>query len=376
MSGLPQERKRLWSVDVLRGLCAGVVFLSHWHVWSRFTPQNGFEQSVQAGLAWIYDLVAWLTWPIGGNHPAVIAFFILSGFCIHSPNTGKARSGSEAPVWRGYYRRRFLRIMPVYWSAALLGFLYLACFRLLPSPDALLSLHAEGTPAHLAVRVAGIAGIYPQEVIAGNYLLNTVSSEILMYAVYPLFFAETLRPRGWLKLGAFFLLLHVGSLSLLPFVSPYWLFNSVAMMGIFWFLGALVAEFAARPRFAPKLLHALLLWVLFLTIKQVPHFSGLNMLKQAAWGLCCAVFLLWAIKAENQRASWAHLAWVRFMRLVADLSYSLYAVHTPVIMLGTWMLLCVFDCRNYSLQLLVNLGAPLLITYLVWRRVEQRFYRH
>ena len=83
--GPPLPPVRLWSLDVLRGICAGVVFLSHWHLWSDFAPATELEAIIHRIGDYLHDTLTLLTWPTGGHHPAVLGFFVLSGFCIHYP---------------------------------------------------------------------------------------------------------------------------------------------------------------------------------------------------------------------------------------------------------------------------------------------------
>jgi len=69
--------------------------------------------------------------------PAVIVFFVISGFCIHYPNRRKLEIGS----WKVYYARRYLRILiPMAVAIALAGPLHL--FKSLPD-SVLWSLFCE-----------------------------------------------------------------------------------------------------------------------------------------------------------------------------------------------------------------------------------------
>src|SRR5512135_3200517 len=106
-----ETSRRYWTLDVLRGVCALTIFVSHWILWARFTPQGGIETALYRGLHAITDTFAWLFWPKGGNHAAVICFFVLSGFCIHIAYARDAQSGRRDIPWRRFYWRRFLRIM-------------------------------------------------------------------------------------------------------------------------------------------------------------------------------------------------------------------------------------------------------------------------
>ena len=364
---------RLWSLDVLRGLCAGIVFLSHWHLWSDFAPQPGLESVVRQFGGIVHDAVTVLTWPTGGHHPAVLAFFVLSGFCIHYPFERRALAGTPESTWRVYFSRRFQRIMPVYWAACGLGLAFVAAEAWRPSGSPLLSLHALGSPTDLAIRFTGLAGVVPREIFAGNYILTTVTVEIFMYAAYPLFHAWAMRGR-WSELGLTFLALHVASILMLRFFSPYWVFNSLLMLGIFWHAGALAAHLFLTGRGRVSGLWLLLAWAGFLALKATPHFTGLNLLKQAAWAVVCVLGILWVIQLERCHPH-AAFSWpIRWLRHTGTISYSLYAMHTPAIMLATWALIHA-GIKNYALQLAATMAASIAATAAAHYGLERRLYR-
>lgn len=368
----PAAPPRLWSLDVLRGACAGVVFLSHWHLWSGFTPDGVLQRNVHAGLDAIHELFVLAAWPLGGHHPAVLGFFVLSGFCIHFPFEWRLRHGGAAPVWRDYFQRRFLRIMPVYWSACALGVAFIALEHAHPTGLPLLALHAYAPPPHLAARLLALSGIYPDEIFAGNYLLNTVAVEILMYGAYPLFHRFAARG-AWRGLGGAFLAFHLFAIVLLRWVTPFWVFNSVFMLGLFWYAGALAAHlYVARGWTVPGRWIGVA-WLAFLATKLVPHFYGLNLLKQAAWGVVCVLGIVWVLRRERA-AHRTQSALVRALRWTGRISYSLYAVHTPAIMLATWALFTL-GCHDYFAQLGATSACSIAATLLVYHGVERRFYR-
>ncbi len=364
---------RIWSLDVLRGVCAGVVFLSHWHLWSDFAPAGAFERLLRTTGGWLHDTVALLTWPTGGHHPAVIGFFVLSGFCIHYPFERRALAGGPPPDWSDYFRRRFLRIMPVYWAACLLGLAFVVLERSHPSGSLLLTLHGAGDAEDFLVRFIGLAGVWPREIFAGNYILTTVTVEILMYAAYPLFHRHAARGE-WTRLGAAFLWLHLLSIGMLRWFTPYWVFNSIFMLGIFWHAGALAAHLFLTRRATVPGSWLIVAWLAFLALKATPHFTGLNLLKQAAWGVICALGILWVIAREPGHAALGESRGIRALRRLGDFSYSLYAVHTPAIMLATWALLHL-GLRDYTIQLGATMAASLAATLGVHYGIEKRFYR-
>jgi peptidoglycan/LPS O-acetylase OafA/YrhL len=365
---------RLWSLDVLRGGCALAVFLCHWHLWSDFTPHGALQSGVRAFLENGYNAFVTLTWPTGGHHPAVICFFVLSGFCIHYPVAQRELHGRPHPPWRGYFRRRFLRIMPAFWAACLLGIVFVIAQSLHPANRALLAQHATGSVGEIIARFAGVSGFYPQEIFAGNYPLTTVAVEIMMYALYPWFHFHALR-HHWAGLGVAFALLQAVAVLLLGILSPYWMFNSVLMMGLFWYLGAFAAYLYVSRRARIHGAWFLSAWLGFLWLKTVPHFYGLNVLRQDAWAIVCTLGMLWALGREASHPLEPEYRPVSVMRFFGKISYSLYAMHTPAIMLATWMLVVVVHTQDYFVQLATAFAFSALATLLTYRFVEQAFYR-
>ncbi|MDB6126718.1 MAG: Acyltransferase family protein [Verrucomicrobia bacterium] len=364
---------RLWSLDVLRGSCALVVFISHWHLWSDFAPTGRAERFVRAFGENCYDAFVTLTWPTGGHHPAVICFFVLSGFCIHYPFAQRALHGQPIAPWGGYFRRRFQRIMPVYWAACLLGLLLAGLELWHPSGSELLALHATAPLSDVVVRFTGLSGLYPREIFAGNYLLSTVAAEMVMYALYPWFHHHAIRGR-WTMLGLVFVTMQVTAVLLLRFFTPFWVFSTVLMFGLFWYIGALVAHFYVKRgarvhggAFAAS-------WLTFLGLKMLPHFYGLNVLRQAAWALVCALGILWALHHEARHPGSRDHPLVVAMRYSGRISYSLYSMHSPAIMLATWLLVMA-GTHDYFLQLAATFTASIAATLLTYYGVERVFYR-
>lgn len=350
------------------------MFLSHWHLWSDFAPSGRAERFVRAFGENCYDTFVALTWPTGGHHPAVICFFVLSGFCIHYPFAQRALNAQPIAPWGEYFRRRFRRIMPAYWAACLLGLVFVAFELWRPSGSELLALHATAPFSEIVVRFTGLSGLYPREIFAGNYLLNTVAVEIVMYALYPWFHYHAIRGR-WKILGIVFIAMQVAAVLLLQLVTPFWVFNSVLMLGLFWYLGALAAHFFVNRGARVPGWVFVVSWLAFLGLKMLPHFYGLNVLRQAAWALVCALGILWALHREAMHPESRDRPFVAAMRYSGKISYSLYAVHTPAIMLATWLLVVVVGSHDYFLQLAATFAASVAATLLTYYGVERVFYR-
>lgn len=364
---------RNWSLDMLRGGCAATVFLNHWILWSNFAPVGAIETSLQAGFAALYQAFTVLTWPTGGQHPAVICFFVLSGYCVHGIFEHRSGPLGAMPGWRDYFTRRTRRIMPVYWVGALLGLAVVAAERCWPTGDALLTLHIAGGPGEIAARIGGYGALWPREVLVGNYVLNTVGVEILIYLLYPLFLRGAAANRWWL-LGGLMIAMQMVALALRNHVDPFVLFNGILVTALFWYQGALAVHLRHRHGWRVRGWWIGAAWLAFLAAKQVPHFLGLNMLKQVIWGLVSMLVIVWLVDWEVRQAGQRDRAWTRLLRWVGDISYPLYAVHTPVILLVNWGMLRL-GWLDYGGQLAANLVLCLAVSVLVHRVVEKRFYR-
>lgn len=312
-------------------------------------------------------------WPTGGHHPAVIAFFVLSGFCIHYPIALRAQHGEPEVNWPGYFKRRFFRIMPVYWAACALGLLFVAAQTWAPAPSALLEHHAESSTADIVVRLTGLGSVWPTEIFAGNYILATVTVEMLLYALYPIFHYHAARGR-WAGLGLVFLALHLAALPLLRWVTPFWVFNSVLIFGLFWYAGAYAAQLHLTGRNRARAWWPVAAYGLFLGLKATPHFYGLNLLKQAAWGSVAFCGLLWLVRRERATPAPTPGRREAAVRWLADISYSLYSMHTPAVMLASWALLHL-GIAHYSLQLAATFTASAVAVLGTHYLIERRFYR-
>jgi len=373
MGRLSANPQRFWSLDILRGVCSLTVFANHWVLWANFPPCGIWETALHKLLSDVYGIFVALTWPTGGQHPALVCFFVLSGFCVHYPFEGRKACG-ESISWSRYFVRRAQRILPVYWVGSLLGLLVVGAMHWRWVFDPLLILHSAVSPGQIAARFGVFSGLWPKEVFVGNYILNTVGVEVLIYALYPLFFFLTSAGR-WRLVGVAVVLMQITALALQPYFDPYVLFASVLVMGLFWYIGALVAHLHFRRRLNIRGWWIGGAWALFLAVNMTPVFYGRNTIRQGIWAAVCALLVGWLVNWEARNQEKRERPWSRVFQWFGGISYSLYAVHTPVILLANWTCLTLLDSRDYRLQLASSLVSSLVVTVVVHQFIERRFYR-
>jgi peptidoglycan/LPS O-acetylase OafA/YrhL len=372
---IPTNRPlRYWSLDALRGLCSLSVFATHWILGASAAPSGAVAEYIGRVLQKGYEVFNLLVAPTGGHHPAVICFFVLSGFCVHRPAECRLAQSQDSEPWGIYFRRRARRILPVYWAGTALGLLVVVLQRWRPQNDPVLIYHTLATPAQVAARVGGYGALWPEEIFLGNPPLGTVGVEILIYLAYPLFFRAA-RAGRWRLLGGIVVGLHLLTLPLQPYVDPFVLFGSVLIMSLFWYMGALAAHLYERRDWQVRGWWLCLAWICFLLLKAVPHFYGLNLLKQAVWALVCMLLIVWLLGWEKRHEALQGQVWSRWLRWTGKISYSLYAVHTPAILLAGWAIFMSTGKANYLAHLGIAFLLTIAATLVVHHGIERRFYR-
>lgn len=206
MSGLKERATRNSGryavLDALRFILALWVAIGHYEVFPLFA---GVDTATQFGRFLTH---VWSTTVFGT--PAVIVFFVISGFCIHLP----FRGDKKLPLGR-YYLRRYTRI-------------------LVPVAGALCVYHLTGTKLHF----------WGERSILWQSMLWSLACEEIYYAAYPLL--RLIRNQvGWKVLLP---IVFVAS-TLTAAIHPHW--NSWYDFGPFgtslillpvWLLGCLLAE--------------------------------------------------------------------------------------------------------------------------------------
>ncbi len=226
--------------------------------------------------------------------PAVIVFFIISGFCIHYP----FRSAAQMPSWR-FLLRRYIRIG-------------------VPAGGAVLFIHCFA-PHNPAFQIFG----------ERLTVVWSLWAEVIYYTIYPLLFLIAKRT-GWLPVlsgaavTAFVLIVSTPRLLYLPSFGP-WLTWAIGLP--YWLLGCQLAQTVGQETEAVVSTRRIWMWRLGVW----GGASGSSILMFHAhigypwtmmpFGVAVFIWLRNEIAYYRTRAPWAVLEWAGLW------SYSIYAMH-------------------------------------------------
>jgi peptidoglycan/LPS O-acetylase OafA/YrhL len=264
----------------------------------------------------------------GETHPAVIAFIVLSGYCIHRNGLRHTESDLSA-----YGVRRFFRIVPVYLLAVVAGVACFAYVHAANATDAAALTSTSGISGHcLAAKVTGVAAFYPSDYtcsLQGNAPLATVMVEIWLYVVYALACVLLLRGAitdrrlaigiaiAWIA-GMLWVNAH-------PADTAWWHNGSLLGFLAYWWIGARFTDLAfaaGMRRLFPLVLFGWLALTMVLT--QLPTDSiFLVEARKMLFGLAIGVLIVGLDGLSTSR--------IELPGRLGQAGYSIYAFHAPVL---------------------------------------------
>jgi peptidoglycan/LPS O-acetylase OafA/YrhL len=279
-------------------------------------------------------LSPWMGWTRHGIW-AVSVFIVLSGYCLTLP---LVQHDLRLPSWKLYFLRRARRILPPYYAA-----LALAAAANWMFPEAY--LHAGDNPgttlgsqaAHLLL----YHNLHPDWIYDLNGAFWSIATEWQIYLLFPLLILPVWRRLG-VVLGLFFSAALGWSLVKLTgqfqavyyFVGLFGLGQAAAILSrsrppwlgapaLGWTVGALLGTLLVLGALAPALLSRRL-WL------------ELNLV-----GLITAGFILHSALriAAGTPGPLVRLLETKHVVGLGSFSYSLYLVHSPVLVLTHWLLL-------------------------------------
>lgn len=311
-------------LDGLRFVCAVWVLFAHTLIWADIAAGS---RVVPEPIYWLAKFIGKLFQPAYETHPAVLAFIVLSGYCVH-------RNGFRSDRYQGhvasYAIRRAFRIYPVFLAASLAG---LAAFSFSHAIDPKVTMALSGTialdPALLVAKLTGLSALLPALnalTYQGNAPLHTVMVEILLYAVYPvgmLFILRGWSTAWWIALGIIHLTGTVAC-SQSATLTNWWHNGSLAGFLIYWWIGALAIS-ARDHRVFPVVVKAAGVIFVVMTIAIMAKLTRdliVVEMKKVAFAVLVAA-LIGAL--DDGRISVGRItAWL------GSAGYSLYAFHAPL----------------------------------------------
>jgi peptidoglycan/LPS O-acetylase OafA/YrhL len=305
--------------------------------------------------------MAWLSIPTPFLGYAILLFFLISGFCIHYPNT----LSDSKPCWKIYFKRRFWRIYPTYLIAILLTSV-ISYFCHIQWGD--IDWNFERI-----LRVATVSQNYPPG--NGQFLTNpslwTIPLEIEFYVLYPLAFFCIL------KFGFFTLLILSVGFSVLGIyltkIGLHWVSFTSLFLWPSWLLGAWIASLHRENKLSKlKILPISSILILFLIIALASRLQKWEEWTQyAGWtGFYFALFLIFlhfekSISRRRENLFFKSLAWL------GQISFSLYLIHFPLFKLFGFIHRSYFDEKPANFLISLAYLIPVcLLAWIFYRLIE------
>ena len=318
----------------------------------------------------------WFLTGFESGHQAVVGFFVLSGYLVGGAVISRMRE--PKPFLKDYYLHRFTRVYVVLIPTLLLTLILDFLGRHLFSSSTIYdSAMFEGhfTSSLFFASLLNLQGIY-FEFFGTNGPLWSLACEFWYYMTFPLlliFFAKNYSMQ--FRLVGFIL-------GLLLFI---FLWSPQSWFGfgfILWGMGAF-ATLVPRPLLRSRLFSLILLASVFILIRLLvrgPAIEAYPLISRGADLLAASAFvnLLLAFRdAPNEGFQILKSDW---HRILADFSFSLYAVHMPLLIFmraaadqffGADWVLQLAEFENYILAMSV-MSLVILSAFLVSRSTEAR----
>jgi peptidoglycan/LPS O-acetylase OafA/YrhL len=315
-----RQSRRLVFVDLLRGIACLWVIYCHFHgVWLNDVRPHG----------WNFDTLLVRIAGFGGK--GVDLFVVISGFCLFYPILQRWQAGKELRIL-SFYQRRAVRIFPVYFAVLAVSIVMVSVPFL----------------RHHIAQYRGLRDAIPYVLLVQNYMpdytgringpLWSVALECQLYLMMPVWVwmfrrhgpILALATAATISVGAGLL----GALGLrwggfAPFANsglPVRLIEFVAGMGAAWFV--------LHPRvWHAQAAAALIICTVPGAVLSQTH-AGQRILGPVGtllWGTCFASLVVMACRMEDRQVF--HKAWLAPLAWVGLISYSVYAIHFPIMLL-------------------------------------------
>lgn len=326
----------------LRGLAAVYVMLGHarWLLWEGFT--EGFAKHPEQ-YSLLGKLGAYASLVLYYGHQAVIFFFVLSGFVIHL-RYAKALQQAANPTtvkfdYVPYLWRRWRRIYPLFLFAIIATFLidqvgiaqrYTIYSQ--TTPYGLINLNVA-TDFTIKTAFSNLLLIPDAATWGSNGPLWSLRFEWGFYLLYPALWLLIRRSLAWTTA-------LIGGLFALSFVLPLWPLATLRIVfAAFpaWWMGALLAEiYVGRIRIPFARVAWLAALFVGLPFAVAPIVQLEPFLQDFLWALGFTGLLAACFAWQNRFGALAFLGRLHFL---GTISYSLYVLHFPIlVLLSGWLM--------------------------------------
>lgn len=325
MSGHPdggsREAMSSW-LDLFRWISASIVVISHAGGILMVTLSE-LPPSQHTAAQFIYSFVA------GFAHPAVMIFFVMSGYLVGGSFGKQILSGK--PDYALYFSKRAARLLIVLIPALLLTVALQYVAKPIADDLAIDVYNKASSSADVGTFICNAA--FLQNIFCsrfgGNDSLWSLTHEAWYYVAFPLIASAAL-PISWrarvFAVGSGFgilVLLNLLQRSNVP-IAPY---------AFIWGLGAIVAIFPTPRRIPGPLVVGCVFIVVLTSVRIAATVFDQNTFSVFIMDfLVAGVFsaLIWSMKVSKTLVSPMGGRWNKGM---ADFSFSLYCVHFPILML-------------------------------------------
>lgn len=288
----------------------------------------------------------------GETNPAVLAFLVVSGYCIHRNGL---RMGNMQIT--SFMLRRVFRIVPMLLLGTILG---IYVFKYFQYDDRIYTITNTTfiSAATIFYKLTGAFAFAPYRfedlVHQANGPLITCIVEFWLYLTYPIF-ALVIMKYGNKPFWVMLLIiscLGAAAYSISPTVDSWWHNGSFLGFLTFWWIGVYAVDpQSALFKYKKTIIAAFLLFTLILIVH--PRIFLLVELKKIALALNVAVLLRWS---ENFKIP-------AFGQSFFSSSYSLYALHLPLICIALF----------YGLNIYVACTLILMVSYISYLLIEKPF---
>lgn len=324
---------RIESIDALRGIAAFIVVIYH------------ARQSLWIGVGNLYReygldappsvWIGYATYPLGYGWLGVTIFFVLSGYCIHRRGAKDLANSNLASLnFAEFFKRRMVRIYPTYVAALVLG--GLVDWFLIFSGETTEVGEVSLTPTSFLGSLASLQG-YATPFFGSNAVFWTLAMEIHLYLAYPLLYAIS-RSVGAYRALAFagivscsFIILdacfHIQRMFPYAFLRgpiflPYW---------FTWAVGFFIAEVEAGRAKAPNVRIGICALLVSLGCALGLVYARHEEHSEVFWAIIMGAVVWWSLKSTSDWI-WSTVVGKFFTR-IGVFSFSLYAIHFPIICL-------------------------------------------